>query len=50
MLCFNAAIAQTTSFIYYGVEQGLSQSQVQCITQDDDGNCNHDVHGFPSVP
>lgn len=30
--------AQTTSFIYYGVEQGLSQSQVQCITQDDDGN------------
>jgi ligand-binding sensor domain-containing protein/serine phosphatase RsbU (regulator of sigma subunit) len=33
-----AASAQTTSFIYYGVEQGLSQSQVQCITQDDDGN------------
>src|SRR6218665_10930 len=32
------AAAQTTSFIYYGVEQGLSQSQVQCITQDDDGN------------
>ncbi len=30
--------AQTTSFIYYGVEQGLSQSQVQDITQDDDGN------------
>ncbi|HEX8515031.1 MAG TPA: two-component regulator propeller domain-containing protein [Bacteroidia bacterium] len=30
--------AQTTSFIYYGVEQGLSQSQVQCITQDDNGN------------
>lgn len=30
--------AQTTSFIYYGIEQGLSQSQVQCITQDDDGN------------
>jgi ligand-binding sensor domain-containing protein/serine phosphatase RsbU (regulator of sigma subunit) len=29
---------QTTSFLYYGVEQGLSQSQVQCITQDDDGN------------
>jgi len=34
----HTAIAQTTSFIYYGVEQGLSQSQVQCITQDDDGN------------
>ncbi|MCX6296102.1 MAG: triple tyrosine motif-containing protein, partial [Bacteroidetes bacterium] len=30
--------AQTTSFIYYGVEQGLSQSQIQDITQDDDGN------------
>ncbi len=30
--------AQTTSFIYYGVEQGLSQSQVQDLTQDDDGN------------
>ncbi len=30
--------AQTTSFIYYGVEQGLSQSQVQAITQDNDGN------------
>ena len=30
--------AQTTSFIYYGVEQGLSQSQVQDLAQDDDGN------------
>ncbi len=30
--------AQTTSFIYYGVEQGLSQSQVQSLAQDDDGN------------
>ncbi|MCK6648372.1 MAG: SpoIIE family protein phosphatase [Bacteroidia bacterium] len=30
--------SQTTSFIYYGVEQGLSQSQVQSITQDNDGN------------
>lgn len=30
--------AQTTSFIYYGVEQGLSQSQVQSIVQDDEGN------------
>jgi ligand-binding sensor domain-containing protein/serine phosphatase RsbU (regulator of sigma subunit) len=30
--------AQTTSFINYGVEQGLSQSQVQTITQDNDGN------------
>ncbi len=31
-------LAQTTSFIYYGVEQGLSQSQVQDLAQDDDGN------------
>jgi ligand-binding sensor domain-containing protein/serine phosphatase RsbU (regulator of sigma subunit) len=38
LLCVQSATAQTTSFIYYGVEQGLSQSQVQCITQDDDGN------------
>ncbi len=29
---------QTTSFIYYGVEQGLPQSQVQCITQGVNGN------------
>ncbi len=36
--CFQLMYAQTTSFIYYGVEQGLPQSQVQCITQDDDGN------------
>lgn len=32
------AHAQTTSFIHYGVEQGLAQSQVQIIQQDDDGN------------
>ncbi len=32
------AQSQTTSFIYYGVEQGLSQSQVQDLAQDDDGN------------
>src|SRR3989344_1113308 len=32
------AQGQTTSFIYYGVEQGLSQSQVQDLAQDDDGN------------
>jgi len=38
LLCLRPAAAQTTSFIYYGVEQGLSQSQVQCITQDDNGN------------
>jgi ligand-binding sensor domain-containing protein/serine phosphatase RsbU (regulator of sigma subunit) len=38
MLYCKALNAQTTSFIYYGVEQGLSQSQVQCITQDNDGN------------
>ena len=34
----NSLQAQTTSFIYYGVDQGLPQSQVQCITQDNDGN------------
>lgn len=38
LLLSNNLFAQTTSFIYYGVEQGLSQSQVQCITQDNDGN------------
>jgi ligand-binding sensor domain-containing protein len=38
MLSANALRSQTTSFIYYGAEQGLSQSQVQTITQDDDGN------------
>jgi ligand-binding sensor domain-containing protein/serine phosphatase RsbU (regulator of sigma subunit) len=38
LLCIDGLFAQTTSFIYYGVEQGLSQSQVQCITQDNDGN------------
>jgi ligand-binding sensor domain-containing protein/serine phosphatase RsbU (regulator of sigma subunit) len=38
MISLNTVSAQTTSFIYYGVEQGLSQSQVQCITQDDNGN------------
>ncbi|MBI3511807.1 MAG: SpoIIE family protein phosphatase [Bacteroidetes bacterium] len=30
--------AQTTSFINYGVEQGLVQSQVQTLVQDDNGN------------
>lgn len=30
--------AQTTSFITYGVEQGLVQSQVQSLVQDNDGN------------
>ncbi len=38
LLCNRSITAQTTSFLYYGVEQGLSQSQVQCITQDDEGN------------
>ena len=37
VLC-NNTFSQTTSFIHYGVEQGLSQSQVQDITQDDEGN------------
>jgi ligand-binding sensor domain-containing protein len=32
------AIAQTTSFITYGVEQGLVQSQVQTVVQDNSGN------------
>jgi ligand-binding sensor domain-containing protein/serine phosphatase RsbU (regulator of sigma subunit) len=30
--------AQTTSFINYGMDQGLVQSQVQSITQDNEGN------------
>ncbi|PCH66766.1 MAG: hypothetical protein COC01_07330 [Bacteroidetes bacterium] len=30
--------SQTASFIHFGVEQGLSQSQVQTLIQDDDGN------------
>ena len=30
--------AQTTSFIHYGVEQGLAQSQVQTLIQDKEGN------------
>ena len=38
ILIINPVQAQTTSFIYYGVEQGLSQSQVQDLAQDDDGN------------
>ncbi|MGZ4033472.1 MAG: ligand-binding sensor domain-containing protein, partial [Bacteroidia bacterium] len=38
MLITSALHSQTTSFIYYGVEQGLSQSQVQALTQDNDGN------------
>ncbi len=38
MIYANMLHSQTTSFIYYGVEQGLSQSQVQDITQDNDGN------------
>ena len=32
------SFAQTTHFIHYGIEQGLPQSQVQTIEQDDDGN------------
>lgn len=31
-------IAQTTSFVSLGTEQGLVQSQVQSLTQDDQGN------------
>jgi ligand-binding sensor domain-containing protein/serine phosphatase RsbU (regulator of sigma subunit) len=33
-----SSYAQTTSFINYGVEQGLSQSTVQTIIQDGEGN------------
>ncbi len=36
-LCMSV-IGQTTSFINYGVEQGISQSQVQTLTQDNEGN------------
>jgi ligand-binding sensor domain-containing protein/serine phosphatase RsbU (regulator of sigma subunit) len=38
ILLVSKSYSQTTSFIYYGVEQGLSQSQVQSISQDNDGN------------
>ena len=30
--------SQTTSFMNYGMEQGLSHAQVQSIIQDNDGN------------
>ncbi len=30
--------AQTTSFINYGMDQGLVQNQIQSITQDNEGN------------
>src|SRR3989337_2406958 len=33
-----SASAQRTSFIEFGVEQGLIQSQVQSVLQDNDGN------------
>ena len=32
------ALSQTTSFMNYGMEQGLSHAQVQSIIQDNDGN------------
>jgi ligand-binding sensor domain-containing protein/serine phosphatase RsbU (regulator of sigma subunit) len=38
MLLANVLHAQTTSFIHYGIEQGLAQSQVQAVHQDDEGN------------
>ena len=38
MLAAQVCSGQTTSFIHYGVEQGLAQSQVQTIVQDNDGN------------
>ncbi len=38
VLSGGALYAQTTSFIQFGAENGLVQSQVQTIMQDDDGN------------
>lgn len=38
LLCNITLFGQTTSFIYYDMEKGLVQNQVQSITQDDDGN------------
>ena len=35
---FNSLQAQTYNFVNYGVEEGLAQSQVQTIIQDDDHN------------
>src|ERR1700741_2265808 len=37
-MVFTRNHAQTTSFISYGMEQGLVQSQVQSISQDNEGN------------
>lgn len=38
LLYWVSSNAQTSSFIQYGVEQGLIQSQVQTIVQDNEGN------------
>ena len=39
LLLFSLSVlGQTTSFIYYGIEEGLPQSQVQTLLQDNDGN------------
>ncbi len=40
LLCLfiNNTHAQTTSFITFGMEQGLIQNQVESVVQDDDGN------------
>jgi ligand-binding sensor domain-containing protein/serine phosphatase RsbU (regulator of sigma subunit) len=38
LACAFSMPAQTTSFITYGVEQGLAQSQIQSLVQDNDGN------------
>ncbi len=39
LVCLASLVqAQTTSFINYGVEQGLVQSQVQTLEQDNEGN------------
>jgi ligand-binding sensor domain-containing protein/serine phosphatase RsbU (regulator of sigma subunit) len=38
IFCVLLSRAQTTSFITYGMDQGLVQNQVQSITQDNEGN------------
>ena len=37
-LLVNKNVAQTTSFITYGMEQGLIQNQIESIIQDEEGN------------
>lgn len=37
-VCTKGFVAQTTSFITYGVEEGLVQSQIKSLVQDNDGS------------